>query len=75
MPPIFSPAHLEAICKVLGDTTTGLTGAEIGRCLQQVGVTDNDPALTKWMRLYDALAARHNKDGHGDRVGIHQGSP
>jgi|SRR2546430_7118042 len=68
MPPIFSPAHLEAICKVLGDTTTGLTGAEIGRCLQQVGVTDNDPALTKWMRLYDALAARHNKDGHGDRV-------
>jgi len=68
VPPIFSSAQLEAICKALGDTNTGLTGAEIGRCLQQAGITDNDPTLTKWMRLYNALAVRQNRDGHGDRV-------
>ncbi len=68
MPPFFSSAQLEAISKVLGDTNRGLTGAEIGRCLQQVRVADTDPQATKWMRLFNALATRQNQDGHGDRL-------
>jgi len=68
VPPSFSSAQLEGVCKALGDTNTGLTGAEIGQFLQQVGVADSDPLLTKWKRLYNALAARQNADGHGDRV-------
>lgn len=64
----FSPGELESICQALGDTEAGLTGAEIGRLLGQVGVTDPDPSLTKWKRLFNALAARQNLDRSGDRV-------
>ncbi len=51
-----------------GDTSSGLTGSEIGRFLQQVGVSDTEPTMTKWKRLHNALMIRQSKDGHGDRV-------
>jgi hypothetical protein len=44
----FSAGELEAICKALADTVTGLTGTEISHALRQVRVTDPDPAETKW---------------------------
>jgi hypothetical protein len=67
-PQPFSAAELESLCKALADTTSGLTGTEIGQALRQVGVDDLDPALTKWKRLFNALAARQNRDRSGDRV-------
>lgn len=67
-PKPFSSGQLEAICKILADTDSGLTGAEIGHALATIRVADPDPTGTKWRRLYNALAARQNKDGHGDRV-------
>ena len=67
-PEPFSAAELESLCKALADTASGLTGTEIGRALRQVGVHDPDPALTKWKRLYNALAERQNRDRSGDRV-------
>lgn len=60
--------QLEAICKVLADTSQGLTGSEIGHLLTQMGIGDPDPTMTKWKRLYNALAARQNSDGHGASV-------
>ena len=67
-PPVFSPGQLEALCQCLAETSSGLTGSEIGRLLAQVKVTDTDPTLTKWRRLFNALAAAHNRDRHGGRV-------
>ena len=67
-PQPFSAAELESVCKALADTSAGLTGSEIGQVLRQIGVDDPDPALTKWRRLFNALAARQNRDGSGDRV-------
>lgn len=64
----FSPAELESVCKALADTATGLTGTEIGHMLRQVGVADPDPGITKWKRLYNALAARQNADRSADRA-------
>jgi len=45
--PPFSPQHQEAICRVLADTDTGLTGSEIGYLLQDSRIVDTDPTLTK----------------------------
>ena len=66
--PNFSHGQLEALAKALGATEGGLTGFEIGQLLAQVRVRDVNPELTKWKRLYNALAVRQNPDGRGDRV-------
>ena len=66
--PIFDSGQLEQICKVLADTEEGFTGSELGQLLAQCGVKDIDPKMTKWRRLYNALAERQNKDRHGAAV-------
>lgn len=66
--PTLTPGQLEQIAKVLGDTHTGLTGSEIGQLLSQARVKDVNPKQTKWRRLYNALARRHNMDGSADRT-------
>jgi uncharacterized protein (TIGR02391 family) len=53
---------------VLGDTTLGLTGSEIGQLLAQRGLEDPGPAITKRDRLYDALAASQARYGNGVAV-------
>lgn len=57
----FASAELEAVCKVLADTTCGLTGSEITNLLLEIGVTDTDPTITKWKRLYNAMAGKQNQ--------------
>lgn len=66
--PPFSSQHLEAACKVLGDTQQGLTGSEIGHLLQEVKVTDVSPEMTKWKRLFNALAEAQNKYQVGNHL-------
>lgn len=60
--PSFDKPNLEAIADILGDTSTGLTGSEIGRYLRECGIPDPDPSLTKRHRLYNALAAKQLTD-------------
>lgn len=67
-PPSLSAGQLESLCKILADTDRGLTGTEIGRFLEQAKIRDVDPAMTKWKRLFNALAARQSRDGTADRV-------
>lgn len=67
-PAPFTAGQLESVSKALGDTASGLTGTEIGDALRQVRVSDVDPKGTKWKRIFNALAARQNRDGSGDRV-------
>lgn len=52
---------LENICRVIADTNTGLTGTEIGRLLSESLITDTDPNITKWRRLFNAFANVQNK--------------
>jgi len=66
--PCFASAELEAACKVLGDTTNGLTGGEIAYLLSEIGVVDTDPSLTKWKRLYNALVVKQNEVKGGNFV-------
>ena len=64
----FDSQHLEAACKVLADTQHGLTGAQIERLLQEIKVEDTSPEITKWKRLFNALAGAQNKHQVGNHL-------
>ena len=64
--PCFETANLEAICKVLADTTNGLKGDEIGHVLADMGIADPDVTITKWKRLFNALAQAQNNNNVGN---------
>ncbi|MBI5117934.1 TIGR02391 family protein [Candidatus Poribacteria bacterium] len=66
--PLFREANLEQLCNVLGDTTTGLTGSEIGRYLHELGIHDPMPGITKRVRLYEALVAKQRADACANNV-------
>jgi len=57
---LFSSQHLEAACRVLADTERGLSGTQIERLLQEIEVADTSPGITKWKRLFNALAGAQN---------------
>lgn len=60
--PMMNDARLEALCNVLGDTGTGLTGREIGRYLNECGIEDPQPDVTKRIRLFEALRQKQQSD-------------
>ena len=66
--PPFPETSLERIAKILGDTSGGLTGTEIGRTLLRCSIPDVSPDFTKWQRLYNALASHQNKARSGNHV-------
>jgi uncharacterized protein (TIGR02391 family) len=65
---VINEQTLQAICDVLGDTQSGLTGGEIGRLLKACQVEDSDPGATKRHRLFAALSSKQRLDGSGDAV-------
>lgn len=65
---LFAQSHLEAIADALGDTSDGLTGAEIAHLLTMTGIEDTDPLITKRKRLLNAFA--HDQNGRRDRSRI-----
>ncbi len=64
----FNEQHLASIAKILADTSDGLTGSEIGHILQQIKVRDVSPEMTKWKRLFNALAGKQNEVKVGNHV-------
>ena len=64
----FEDSLLEAICKTLADTSTGLTGNEIGCLLSQLDIHDPETFATKKSRLLAALKGRQTKDRCGNQV-------
>jgi uncharacterized protein (TIGR02391 family) len=67
IPPL-STQHLEAICKVLAETDTGLKGSQIGYLLQDCQIVDTDPTLTKWSRLFNAFVGFQNEHQAGNGI-------
>ena len=66
--PKFDEANLQAISDILGDTGSGLTGSEIGRCLRECGIPDPIPQMTKRHRLFAALSEKQNVDRCANNV-------
>lgn len=66
--PPFKASELEAACKVLAETTTGLKGDEIGFILADMSVEDLDKGNTKWKRLFNALVNVQNRHQVGNHL-------
>lgn len=66
--PLFSSQHLEAACRVLADTERGLSGTQIERLLQEIEIADPSPGMTKWKRLFNALAGAQNRHQVGNHL-------
>jgi uncharacterized protein (TIGR02391 family) len=64
----FKQEHIEAISKVLGATSSILTGSKIGHILEKCGIQDINPSSTKWVRLYNALIEEQNKKQYGNHI-------
>ena len=67
-PICFSASQLRAIADALGDTSDGLTGAEIAHLLAVCDIPDKDPTLTKRHRLYNAFANDQNIRQHRRQI-------
>jgi uncharacterized protein (TIGR02391 family) len=67
VPEIPLPA-LEQLANVLADTSTGLTGSEIGKYLSQCGIPDVNPSMTKRIRLFEALRDKQLSDRCANNV-------
>ena len=66
--PSFDETVLRKLCDVLGDTSTGLTGSEIGQILSDCRIVDPLPGNTKRHRLYEALSQQQSSDRCGNQV-------
>ena len=58
----FDFATIESLSKILGDTSSGLTGTEISKFLSECSIEDPGLNSTKWKRLYDSLSQKQQKD-------------
>ena len=59
---------LEQLSNVLADTSTGLTGSQIGRYLRECGIPDPEPSMTKRVRLFNALRQKQVIDRCANNV-------
>lgn len=66
--PKIKETHLEAICGIVGDTSQGLTGSEIGRLLIRCSIDDPLPTMTKRHRLFEALRVKQDRDRCANNV-------
>lgn len=58
----FDLATLESLSKILGDTSSGLTGTEISKFLSECSIEDPGLNSVKWKRLYDSLSQKQQND-------------
>ena len=64
----FDESVLKVICSVLGDTSEGLTGSEIGHLLKECNIDDPLPGFTKRDRLFEALNQKQKQDGCANNI-------
>ncbi len=60
--PIIEASILEGICRVIADTSNGLTGSELGKAILDSKMKDVNPEMTKWKRLYNFCVEAQNRN-------------
>ncbi len=66
--PKLSNEILANLCAVVGDTSEGLTGSQIGKYLAASGIKDPLPGITKRDRLLEALRAKQDDDDCSNNI-------
>lgn len=66
--PKFSDEILRALCAVIGDTESGLSGSQIGKVLSSAKIKDLAPGITKKDRLFEALRYKQETDGCSNNI-------
>ncbi len=66
--PIIQPSILEGICRVIADTSEGLSGSELSKAILDSKMKDVNPEMTKWKRLYNACVEVQNRTGYSNNV-------
>lgn len=59
--PVIQPSILEGICRVVADTSEGLSGSELGKAILDSRMVDVNPDMTKWKRLYNSCVEFQNR--------------
>jgi len=65
---IIQQDKLEALCRVLADTSKGLTGSELNKYIIDANMKDINPDLTKWRRLYNSCIEIQNRKGNSNNI-------
>jgi len=64
----FDLSVIESISKLLGDTSGGFIGSEIGKLLSECKIQDPFPMITKGKRLFEALKQKQEEDDCSNNV-------
>lgn len=59
---------LRSLCSILGDTSSGLSGSEMGALLEASGISDPLRGATKRHRLFEALNLKQQQDRCANNV-------
>lgn len=65
---IIEPSILESICKVVADTSEGLTGSELSKAIIDTNMKDINSEMTKWKRLYNSCIEVQNRTGCSNSI-------
>lgn len=60
--------QIEAIARIMAETSTGLTGSQIGHLLSDCRIPDVSPDMTKWKRLYNAFISHQNQRRYANHI-------
>src|SRR2546425_626770 len=66
--PEFDLTTLKRILEIMADTSTGMTGSEIGKLLGQLGIDDALSGTTKRVRMFEACKQRQQQNRCGNLV-------
>lgn len=66
--PVIEANILESICKVVADTSQGLTGSELNKAIIDAKMIDVNPEMTKWKRLYNSCVETQNRTGCSNNI-------
>ena len=59
--PLIEPNILEGLCRVIADSSNGLTGSELSKAICDSKMNDINPEMTKWKRLYNSCVELQNR--------------